>query len=524
MAWKVETCRDVAVATPKGEARLNRQLKCTLILGAGLCLAALSGTASAQDSQIYDVVIAGGRVIDPESGLDGVRQIGIRDGRIAVVTTDALRGKTTVNAKGLVVGPGFVDVHSHAQTIPAGWIQAFDGVTTALELEGGTWPVAKTYDAVASEGRPINYGFSVNWLAARTDMGLSRTAPASDEDAVRVVARVEQGLNEGGLGVGMLAGYAPDTGRQEYLDVARLAAKRNVPTFTHVRTKNTREPKGAVEGFSEVIAVAAATGAHMHICHINSSALRAIPSIAAMIETARANGVSISSEAYPWGAGSTKIDAPFLHPDNLPQINIKSDSIVYLKTGERPATNARLAELQKSDPEGQVVIHYLDEKVPAERRFIDEAVMVKDSMIASDAVHYEIDGKIFDKPVWPLPAKAVSHPRTASTFTATLAYYVREKKMFSLNEMFRRASLLPAKLMESAAPAMRDKGRIRPGADADIIVFDPETVAGQATYEDTTKPAIGMANVLVRGEFVIRDGKLITTARPGRAIRGVIAK
>lgn len=503
---------------------MNRQLKRTLILGAGLCLAVLSSTASAQDAQPYDVVITGGRVIDPESGLDGIRQIGIRDGRIAIVTTEALRGKANIDAKGLVVGPGFVDVHSHAQTIPAGWIQAFDGVTTALELEAGTWPVAQAYDAVAKEGRPINYGFSVNWLAARAEMGLSRTAPAADADIPKVVARVEQGLNEGGLGVGLLAGYAPDTGRQEYLDVARLAAKRHVPTFTHVRTKNTREPRGAVEGFSEVIAVAAATGAHMHICHINSSALRAIPSIAAMIETARANGVSISSEAYPWGAGSTKIDAPFLNPANLPQINIKSDSIVYLKTGERPATNARLAELQKSDPEGQVVIHYLDEKIPAERRFIDEAVMVKDSLIASDAVHYEIDGKTFDKPVWPLPAKAVSHPRTASTFTATLAYYVREKDMFSLNEMFRRASLLPAKLMEGVAPAMRDKGRIRVGADADIIVFDPNTVAGQATYEDTTKPAIGMANVLVRGEFVIRDGKLITTARPGRAIRGAVAK
>ncbi|MBY8824472.1 amidohydrolase family protein [Sphingomonas colocasiae] len=491
-----------------------------LCLGASLSLLALSTSAPAQPAEPYDVVIAGGRVIDPESGLDGIRQIGIRDGRIAVVTTEPLRGRTTIDAKGLVVGPGFVDVHSHAQTIPAAWIQAFDGVTTALELEGGTWPVASTYDAIAKEGRPINYGFSVNWLAARTDMGLPRTAPASDEDVVRVVARVEQGLNEGGLGVGMLAGYAPDTGRQEYLDVARLAAKRDVPTFTHVRTKNTREPKGAVEGFSEVIAVAAATGAHMHICHINSSALRAIPSIAAMIETARANGVSISSEAYPWGAGSTKIDAPFLHPDNLPQINIKSSSIVYLKTGERPATNARLAELQKSDPEGQVVIHYLDETIPAERRFIDDAVMVKDSMIASDAVPYEIDGKIFDKPQWPLPAKAVSHPRTASTFTATIAYYVREKRMFSLNEMFRRASLLPARLMESVAPGMRDKGRIRPGADADIIVFDPETVAGQASYEDTTKPARGMANVLVGGQFVIRDGKLITTARPGRPIRG----
>lgn len=491
-----------------------------LCLGATLSLLALSAGAPAQPGEVYDVVIAGGRVIDPESGLDGIRQIGIRGGRIAIVTAEPLRGRTTVDAKGLVVGPGFVDVHSHAQTIPAAWIQAFDGVTTALELEGGTWPVARTYDTIAKEGRPINYGFSVNWLAARTALGLSPTAPASDEDAAQVVSRVEQGLNEGGLGVGMLAGYAPNTGRQEYLDVARLAARRDVPTFTHVRTKNTREPKGAVEGFSEVIAVAAATGAHMHICHINSSALRAIPSIAAMIETARTNGVSISSEAYPWGAGSTKIDAPFLHPDNLPQINIKSDSIVYLKTGERPATNARLAELQKSDPEGQVVIHYLDEKVPAERRFIDEAVMVKDSMIASDAVPYEIDGKIFDKAVWPLPAKAVSHPRTASTFTATIAYYVREKRMFSLNEMFRRASLLPARLMESVAPGMRDKGRIRPGADADIIVFDPETVAGQASYEDTTKPARGMANVLVGGQFVIRDGKLITAARPGRPIRG----
>ncbi|MBL8982155.1 MAG: amidohydrolase family protein, partial [Gemmatimonadetes bacterium] len=219
----------------------------------GLLSVALSAVAQAQP-RTYDLVIANGRAVDPETGLDAVRWIGIRDGRIAAVSALPLRGTQVLDAKGHVVAPGFIDLHAHGQQIAAARMQAFDGVTTALELEAGTLPVGKAYDDAARLGRPINYGFSAAWVFGRIaekehmepDGAISyfqeaqkRTgwqfSVADSAEITRIMARVEQGLKEGALGIGVLAGYAPGHGRKEYFALGRLAKAYNVPTFTHVR-------------------------------------------------------------------------------------------------------------------------------------------------------------------------------------------------------------------------------------------------------------------------------------------------
>ncbi|WP_326523090.1 amidohydrolase family protein [Sphingomonas sp.] len=473
----------------------------------------------------YDLVIEGGRVIDPESGLDAVRSIGIRDGRVVAISDATLAGKARIDARGLVVAPGFIDVHSHAQTIPGGWMQAFDGVTTALELETGRWPIDANYRAAAAEGRPINYGYSVSWGGLRSElMGARAKGLATDAEIKQVLAKVTEGLDAGGLGVGTPVGYWTETNRTEYWDVAALAAKRNVPMFTHVRSKNARDPHSAVEAFGEVIATAATTGAHMHLCHINSSGLRDIPRLNRMIAKARSYGVPVTSEAYPWGAGSTSINAPFLQPKNLPLVDIKSSNIEVVATGERPATDERLAELQRQNPNARIIVHYLNEAVEVDRRLIEQAVLLDDGLIASDAVNYSIGTQDLEKATWPLPANAAGHPRTAATFTKVLGEYVRDRRLLSLTDAIRRSTLLPAKLMEPVAPGMKRKGRINMGSDADIVVFDPATVGAAATYAKPTLPSRGMRYVLVGGSFVIRDGKLLPDARPGKPVRGSIAK
>lgn len=495
--------------------------------GVALALCAFGSTAGwatlnqRTPAEQFDLVIEGGRVIDPETSLDAVRSIGIRGGRVVAVSDERLAGKTRIDASGLVVAPGFIDVHSHAMTIPGGWMQAFDGVTTALELESGAWPVDAAYREAAAEGRPINYGYSVSWGGARKElMGERAQGLATEAEIKTILSKVSEGLDAGGVGVGTPVGYWTTTNRTEYWDVASLAASRNVPVFTHVRSKNGRDPNSAVEAVGEVIATAATTGAQMHLCHINSSALRDIPRISAMISKARSYGVPVSSEAYPWGAGSTVISAPFIRPANLPLVNIKSNNIEVVATGERPASDERLAELQRQNPGASVVIHYLNETIDAERQLIEKAVLIEDGLIASDAVNYHVGPQVVTKAVWPLPANIAGHPRSAATFTKVLGDYVRERRLLSLPDAIRRSTLLPARLLEPVVPGMRRKGRIQVGADADLVVFDPATVGGVATYAKPAAQARGMRHVLVGGHFLIREGRLNAEARPGRPVRG----
>jgi N-acyl-D-aspartate/D-glutamate deacylase len=486
-----------------------------------LLVAGLPFAPSVSAKTAYDVVIRGGRLIDPESGIDAVRDVAIADGRIVAVSSHRLSGRVTIEADGLVVAPGFIDVHSHGMTIPNGWLQAFDGVTTALELETGAWPISDAYRVAAQEGRPIHYGYSVAWSGIRQEvMGDRAQELATDTEIAAILARVSDGLDAGGLGVGTPVGYSTRTNRTEYWDVAALAAKRGVPVFTHVRTKNGRDPGSALEAFEEVIATAATTGAHMHLCHINSSGLRDIPRLAGMIAKARSYGIPVTSEAYPWGAGSTSVGAPFLAPENLALLDIGPENIEVIATGERPKTLERLADLRKADPRERVLVHYLNEAIDAERTLIERALVLEDGIIASDAVRYSVKDRIVTEAVWPLPAGITGHPRSAATFTKVLGEYVRERGLLSLGDAIRRATLLPAQLLEPVAPGMKHKGRIGIGMDADIIVFDPATVGAAATYERPAEPARGMRHVLVGGTFVVRNGKLIKAARPGRAIRG----
>jgi cytosine/adenosine deaminase-related metal-dependent hydrolase len=493
--------------------------------------------ACAQDGDL-DVVFKRGRVIDPETRLDAIRNVGIKDGRIAVVSEANLQGRVEIDASGLVLGPGFVDLHTHAINVPSFWMQAFDGVTTTLELEAGAFPIKKAYAHAASLRLPLNYGFSASWAAARMAVadgvvdfdGTFETAKKyfakpnwskllAREKSAEVVRLLEKEMLDGGIGIGVVTGYAPKTNREEYVAVSTLAAKYDVPTYTHMRTKNTREPDGAVEGFLETIGVAAGTGARMHMCHINSTALRKIVDVIPLIEKAQGKQIKITTEAYPWGAGSTVIGAPFLRPSQLPLVDIRSSNILYVKTGERPATDERLAEIQRTDPSGNAIIHYLDESIPAEMQYIDTAMLFRDTMIASDAIPYTIKGREFNREIWPIPSEAYAHPRSAATFTTALARYVRERNSMSLVDLFRRGSLLPANLIGTASVDAKRKGRIQPGMDADIIVFNLEEVRPRATYRNPRLPSEGMRHVMVNGQFVIRDGELNKDVRPGRPVR-----
>ncbi|MFC9855862.1 amidohydrolase family protein [Streptomyces prasinus] len=488
----------------------------------------------------YDVVLVGGRVVDPERGLDETLNVGITGGRIAAISGEPLEGATVIDAAGLVVAPGFIDLHAHGQQLPAAWMQAFDGVTTALELESGLLPISDFYDAVAAEGRPINYGASAAWTYARIaekegmepegNLGWFQEAfshdgwqnsLASDKEVERIVARVEQGLEEGGLGIGINAGYAPGYGRKEYHALAKLAAKHGVPTFTHIRYLSVQEPESGFEGLGELISLAASTGAQMHICHLNSVAGRDIDACAKLVTDAQERGVPITVEAYPYGACSSTVGAEIFRDKWLERWGVEDPSAMELNG--KPLTQAEIDDLQENEPGTVVVMHFLcpdDPAKPMDAEMLDRSVLHPGAAIASDAMPWvRQDGTLIEGDVWPLPEDAFAHPRSAGCFSRFLAGWVREREALPLIEAIRKMSLIPAQILEEAVPQMRQKGRIQVGADADIVVFDLATVQDNATFTKPAQRSTGFQHVLVNGTPVIQYGQEILEARPGRPIR-----
>src|ERR1700733_5600374 len=221
------------------------------------------------------IVIKGGRVVDPASGMDAVGDVALLDGKIAAVGTGLGAAEQVIDATGLGVAPGFIALHAHGQSIPADRMQAFDGVTTTLDLEAGVMPVASWYQRQAAQGRVLNYGASTNWAFARIGAmtGFNEDASlesfgramrdrrwvenvASEAEVAGILNRLENGLNEGGIGIGILNAYAPGAGVQELTAVCQLAAARDVPTFTHVAYMSRIDPKSAAEAYIRLIGYA----------------------------------------------------------------------------------------------------------------------------------------------------------------------------------------------------------------------------------------------------------------------------
>ena len=178
-------------------------------------------------------------------------------------------------------------------------------------------------------------------------------------------------------------------------------------------------------------------------------------------------------EAYPYGAGSTAIGAYFLDPDRLPAWGVGPHNIVLVGTGERLADNARLREVRATDPGAACIVEFLDERDAADRALLERALAFPDSIVASDAMPVYWPDGTHDSTQWPLPPGGHTHPRTAGTFAKSMRRMVVETGSWSWLEAFRRCSYLPARVLDDVSPAMRGKGRLSVGSDADIVVLDP---------------------------------------------------
>ncbi|HEV2669898.1 MAG TPA: amidohydrolase family protein [Gemmatimonadales bacterium] len=459
-------------------------------------MAAASVLLLLQGTPVYDRVILGGHVMDPASRLDGSRNIGLSGGRIAAITTHAISGRDTVDARGLVVAPGFIDLHAHGQTPETYRFYALDGVTTALELELGTADVAAWYGE-RSAGERINYGVSIGHIKVRmavmhdsgTVMPVSDGAyrAASPEQIAEIAQRIETGLREGAVDIGAGFPYTPAATRAELLAVFRVAAKTNTPIHVHIRP--------GVAGLKEALALAGETHAPLHVVHINSAGLAETPVMLEMISDARAHRHDVTTEAYPYDAGMTEIQSATIQDVYRAAPDAGLAELEWPPTGERLNRESfeRYARIG-----GPVVIHTNTEAMVA------VAITNPLTIIASDAY-------------W---QNGTGHPRTTGTYARVLGRYVRETHALSLMDAIRKMTLMPAQRLEARVPAMRQKGRLRVGADADITIFDPATVVDRSTYREPSLAPVGIQYVIVNGVSVVANGRAVEGVAPGKAVRG----
>ncbi len=468
----------------------------------------LSTTSHAQTT--YDVVLSGGRVIDPETGLDDVRNIGISDGRIMEISASDLTGEEVIDVSGHVVSPGFIDLHVHGISNKEQEYQAHDGVTTALELEVGIPFIGKWYETRSGKAL-INYGGSVSWILHRAESYAGNEAGMGtvDGDMIRRVSdlmavskdhaltspQLEMMLNhlagslqEGGIGFGIPVGYVPGATRDELFRVYEKAAAMQVPIFTHVR-------KGGLIAIQQAIADAVVTGAPLHIVHVNSMSLSEIGLAIEMVNKAQEKGLDITTELYPYTAASTSLQSALFDQGWQEEMGITYGDLQWVETGER-LTEATFAKYRKQG--GTVIIHLMKED------WIQEGIASDNTIIASDG----------------MPYAPLAHPRTAGTFSRLLGKYVREDKVLSLNEALKKVTLLPALRLQDIAPSMRFKGRLQVGMDADIVVFNADQIIDRATFDKGIAFSEGIQYVLVNGAFVIKEGQTVPDSYPGQPVYG----
>ena len=465
-----------------------------LAFPAALSLSLMGCTIPENDAVGYEIVLTGGRVIDPESGLDAVRNVGIRAGKIVALAEDALDGDRVIDVNGLVVAPGFIDLHQHGQTEEAYALKVQDGVTSAFELERGTGDVDGWY-AEREGGQFVNYGVSVGHIPVRMAVmgdegeflpsGPGANEVATDQQIVEMANRINEGLAQGAVAVGFGTAYTPAASTDEVETMLRVGADHGATAHIHLRSSW----EGSVGGLVEMIEQAKRTGVSLHVVHANSTGGEVTARFLAIIGEAQDAGQDVTTEAYPYEASSTWIEsAQFADWETWP--DSRFNAFQWPKTGER-LTRDTFAPYREEG--GRVIYHKRTGEMTR------AAIASPLTMIASDGT--------------------LVHPRGSGTYARVLGKFVREDGALDLLDALRKMTIEPARRLESRVPAMRNKGRIRVGADADITVFNPAIVIDQSTYTDPAVPSQGITYVLLNGVVVVEDGELVPQPRPGTAIR-----
>jgi N-acyl-D-glutamate deacylase len=502
-------------------------------------------TVSSAFAQDYDIAILNGRVMDPETNFDGVRNVGVKDGKIVAITEDAIKGKENIDAKGHVVAPGFIEGHQHATDPFSRKVFLRDGLTTQMDFEAGAGDVAKWY-AEAEGKTQSNYGMVVLATLARVSVldgpeiaalgndmgglfaytvgaaskkaqeagrkpGWSSTLP-NKEEMTEIMRYVDEGLRQGALGVGIPVGYMTKGVTQyELYKYQELAAKYGRISNGHVRFAGVRPPTEGQLGVQEMLANAMVLDAPFMAVHLNSN-MDWEYTIPLVNDAREKRGAKVWGEVYPYTAGSTIASTDVLTESSMAQMGITYSDVANLD-GTR-WDKAMYEDIRKNDPGRAVIIYTNPEEAVAKWMAMPGVVVVSDGMAIQDAKgnYYPWDS--------PYEGKSV-HPRTAGT-RAKVLRMVREEKIMPLMEAISKMSYLHAKYFDELGgiSQFRTKGRVQVGADADIVVFNPDTVTDNSTYEPGkgALPSTGIPYVLVNGVVVVKDS-VVQKVFPGKPVR-----
>ncbi len=493
----------------------------------------------------YDLVINNGRVMDPETGFDKVMNVAIDKGQIVEITDKPLSGDEVIDAEGLVVAPGFIDTHSHVVAIPfMQKLQLRSGVTTPLALEVGAYPVSNWYQRL--EGRSqTNFGASVSSMGVRTKVlsekyesrtgtvindifdkketeasGLTTAALtdlASVEQIDEINKLVDAELKAGALGIGVPVGYMSKAATTiETKEWQKLAGEYGVSTFLHGRFSSELPPTSGLLGIEEMLSTVGIYGGGLLVQHMHQQTLDKTPQGLKMLDDARAKGMSVVAEIYPYNYGATIVAADYLAPENY-QRNMARDYSDIIETETmQPLTKERYEELLKTNPGASVMFY------GATNDDLKNALAHKSTIVGSDAFPLiKPDGMMAY--TWKMPYEDLQgHPRAAGT-QARVLKMVREDNLMPLMSAISKMSYMPAKFLEeNGVEQMSRKGRIQVGADADITLFDPETVTDNSTLKQPGLPSTGIPYVVVNGTLVVKDSKVLEGVYPGKAIRNSV--
>jgi len=514
-----------------------------ILLAIAITLTMLATPASAVT---YDVVINNGRVMDPETKFDGVRNVGIKNGKIVKITKSKIKGKETIDATGHVVSPGFIDTEQHSLSPWGVKVNLRDGVTTQMDFEVGVANVSEWYEA--REGKiQANYGAVISQEFARMEVhdGLKLEGPnvsmpdffkyreaaakdgvdgwsvtRSSVDQMNAISKtLDEGLRQGAIGVGSTIGYAQKgITTYEMFEAQRAAARYGRLTAVHHRFHpSAATPTEAPTGVNEVLVNAMTLKAPLQIHHDNDYGWWENEEKLAL---AREQGYNVWATYYPWIAGSGNYGASVVAPDTWEKaMGYKYEETIFDPQLDKFVTKEEFLKFKASEP-GRTLVAYS----PPRKKWLPEWTKVEHFVVAGDGMPgLDSKGNMLK---WDSPYKDYAgHPRTTGTHAVTLR--VARENGVPLMHTISQLSYWSAKhIGDTGLKAMQERGRIQEGMIADITIFDPENVTENATFKKDTNglASTGIPYVLVNGTIVVKDSKVLKGVNPGQPIRFPVEK
>lgn len=455
---------------------------------------------------MFDLAIRNGFITDPSSRIHAKLNVGVKDGRIAAVTMDEISGTAEIDAEGLIVSPGFIDMHIHEDLYDEE-NDRFQIVISESMLKMGVATVVGGNCGKGYTDNPLEYLSTVDRLGYPVNIGLlaphERIRGAfGDFDEYQPVDRkylngmkdlLQTWLEGGCLGLSLGIEYDPGIDEAEAAALIEVAAKNGKIVTAHQRSDGNE----AIAAVTEYLAWGAAAGAKLHISHLSSmNSFGNMEETLSIIDSSRAKGLDIGFDAYPYYAFCTWLGSAVFDEGFLDKYNYSEEGYALLQVASGPSAGLRLNketfyELREKEPRALIVAHVLNE------REVDLCISHPECIVVSDGLYSSGQG----------------HPRGAGTFPKLIREYVLEKKLMTLHDAIEKITWMPAQRM-----GLTGKGSLKAGADADITIFDLNTIRDEATYQDSRKPPHGIGYVVINGQIALKGGEIVNS-RLGKAIR-----